>query len=62
MPGLRVKTFSATKSEDRQNLGDQISSWLRKVEGQGVKIIDKSVLQSSDNAFHCLSVVIFYEE
>lgn len=59
MPKLRVKTFSATKSEDRQNLGDKINDWLGR---SNINVLDKVVCQSSDSQYHCLSVVFFYEE
>ncbi len=53
-----VKVFSATKARDREILGDHITSWVR---GQpGLVVIDTAVRLSSDSAFHCLSIVLFF--
>jgi len=51
-----VKVFTATKARDRDALGDSITQWVR---SNGVEILDHVVVQSSDCAFHCLSVVLF---
>ncbi len=53
-----VKVFSATKAKERDDLGEQVNRWLRA--NADLEIVDRSVLQSSDNEFHCLTVVIFY--
>ena len=53
-----VKTFCATKAADRDQLGERVTEWLR--EHSGIEIVDKVVVQSSDNQFHCISVVLFY--
>ncbi len=55
-----VKVFSATTFDDRLHLGEKITKWIK--EHQAVKIVDKVVLQSSDQSFHCITVVIFYQE
>jgi hypothetical protein len=52
-----VKVFSATKWRDRDVLGEQITTWI--AENPSVLIVDKVVRQSSDSAFHCLSIVLF---
>jgi hypothetical protein len=54
----RVKVFSATKAREREELGDTVNRWLE--EHEGIEITDHSVQQSSDNEFHCLSILIFY--
>lgn len=54
-----VKVFCATKAREREELGEVITRWLRE---NKVTVVDKVVKQSSDNEFHCLSVVIFYNE
>lgn len=54
-----VKVFSATKAKDREELGETITRWLR---AHPVQVVDKVVTQSSDNEFHCLTVVLFYTE
>jgi hypothetical protein len=53
-----VKVFSATKHQDREVLGETITRWLR--EHPGIDIIDKVVTQSSDEAFHCIAITLFY--
>ena len=54
-----VKVFSATKAKERDELGEQVTRWLRA--NADLEIVDRQVLQSSDNEFHCLTVVIFYK-
>jgi len=54
-----VKVFCATKAREREELGETVTKWLRE---NKVQIVDKVVSQSSDNEFHCLSIVIFYNE
>jgi hypothetical protein len=53
-----VKVFSATKAKERDDLGEQVTRWLRA--NADLEIVDRTVSQSSDNEFHCLTVVIFY--
>jgi len=53
-----VKVFSATKAKDRDDLGEQVTRWLRA--NSDLEIVDRTVVQSSDNEFHCLTVVLFY--
>jgi len=53
-----MKVFSATKARDRSELGEQVTRWLR--ENPEVEVVDKIVTQSSDQAFHCISVTLFY--
>ena len=55
-----VKVFSATKARERETLGEQVTSWIRK--NQSKEIIDKIVTQSSDSEFHCLTITIFYKD
>lgn len=55
-PFNRVAVFSATKARDREELGDKISRFLETYRGE---IVDKTVAQSSDREFHCLSIVLF---
>jgi len=55
-----VRVFSATKARERDELGAVITRWLR--ENPGITIVDKDVKQSSDNEFHCLTIVIYYNE
>ncbi len=53
-----VKIFSTTVMRDRQAMGESITRWLEA--NQGIEIADTVVTQSSDDAFHCLTVAIFY--
>ena len=53
-----VKVFSATKAKERDDLGEQVTRWLRA--NADLEVVDRNVMQSSDNEFHCLTVVIFY--
>jgi len=55
-----VKVFSATKAKEREELGETITRWLRS--NADLEIVDRVVSQSSDNEFHCLSVVLFYRQ
>jgi hypothetical protein len=55
-----VRVFSATKAKEREELGEHVTRWLRA--NTGVDIVDRVVTQSSDDEFHCLTIVIFYRE
>jgi hypothetical protein len=55
-----VKVFSATMAQERANLGERITEWLRA--RPEVEVGDTIVTQSSDAAFHCLAFTIFYWE
>ena len=52
-----VKVFSATKAKERAELGETVTRWLR---ANDVEIVDRVVTQSSDDEFHCLTIVLFY--
>jgi len=55
---LGIKVFSATKARDREMLGEVITDWLR---GHPTfDVFDKIVTQSSDHAFHCIAITLFY--
>ena len=54
-----VKVFSATKARDRDELGENVTRWLR---DNQVQIVDKIVTQSSDREFHCVTVTFFFRE
>ena len=55
-----VKVFSATMAQERDNLGEKITAWLR--DHPGAKVVDKIVTQSSDEAFHCVAITLFYRD
>ena len=55
-----VKIFSATMAQERDQLGEKISQWL--AEHPQLRVVDTVVTQSSDEAFHCLAITLFYWE
>jgi hypothetical protein len=55
-----VKVFSATKFRDREELGEAITKWMS--QNRHLKVVDREVLQSSDREFHCLSIVLFFDD
>ena len=54
-----VKVFSATKAREREELGENVTRWLKA--NPGVQVTDKIVTQSSDREFHCLTITLFYK-
>jgi hypothetical protein len=54
-----VKIFSATKAADRLQLGERITAWMG--EHPEYQVVDRRVTQSSDKAFHCLAITIFWK-
>jgi hypothetical protein len=55
-----VRIFSATVAQQRAQLGEIVSEWLAR--HPQLELRDLQVLQSSDSAFHCLSIAVFYWE
>ena len=55
-----VKVFSATMVADRDQLGEKITAWM--ASHQQCKLTDVIVTQSSDEAFHCLAITLFFWE
>ncbi|HLL24059.1 MAG TPA: hypothetical protein VK427_18130 [Kofleriaceae bacterium] len=55
-----VKVFSATMQMDRHQLGEKVTSWLQA--RPGIEVADIVTKQSSDAAFHCLSITVFYRD
>lgn len=53
-----VKVFSATTANDREDLGGRVTRWLR--DNPDVRVVDKVVTQSSDEAYHCITITVFY--
>ena len=53
-----VKVFSATMVADREQLGEKITAWM--ASHPSCKITDVIVTQSSDEAFHCLAITVFF--
>jgi hypothetical protein len=64
VPGIQnsftgVKVFSTTLARDREVMGETITKWLK--DHADVEIVDRTVTQSSDKEFHCLSITLFYK-
>jgi folate-dependent tRNA-U54 methylase TrmFO/GidA len=55
-----MKVFSTTLARDREQMGDNITRWL--ADNPNVEVVDKTVTQSSDKEFHCLTITLFYRE
>jgi len=55
-----VKVFSATMVADREQLGEKVTAWMHA--NQSKKVTDVVVTQSSDEAFHCIAITVFYYE
>lgn len=54
-----VKVFSATKHKEREELGEMITRWLDSQSGK-IELVDRVVTQSSDNEYHCVTVILFF--
>jgi hypothetical protein len=57
-PFNAVKVFSATMAPERDSLGEKVTAWLRA--HPHVQVTDTIVTQSSDAAFHCLAITVFF--
>ncbi len=55
-----LKVFSATMVADRDQLGEKVTHWL--ANHPQCKLADIVVTQSSDEAFHCVAITVFYWE
>jgi hypothetical protein len=55
-----VKVFAATMFRDREGLGERVTQWL--AEHSELDVVDMKVTQSSDAAFHCITISVFYFE
>jgi hypothetical protein len=55
-----VKVFSATMVADRDQLGEKVTAWIAAHPEK--KVTEISVTQSSDEAFHCIAITVFYAE
>lgn len=52
-----VKVFTATKAKERNAVGDRATEWLRG--NPDMEVVDKQLRLSSDQEFHCLSLILF---
>jgi hypothetical protein len=55
-----VKVFSATMVADRDQLGEKVTAWM--TNNSHLKVTDIVITQSSDEAFHCIAITVFYWE
>jgi len=55
-----VKVFSATMVADRDQLGEKVTAWI--AGNKEKKVTDIVITQSSDEAFHCIAITVFYWE
>jgi hypothetical protein len=55
-----VKVFSATMVADRDQLGEKVTAWIAAHAER--KVTDIVITQSSDEAFHCIAITVFYWE
>lgn len=52
--------FSASKHEERGKLGEAVTAW--RARNPDYEVLDTKVTQSSDNAFHCVTITVFYKK
>jgi hypothetical protein len=55
-----VKVFSATMVADRDQLGEKVTAWMNN--NPQCKVTDIVITQSSDEAFHCIAITVFFWE
>jgi hypothetical protein len=55
-----VKVFSATMVADRDQLGEKVTAWM--ATNSHLKVTDIVITQSSDEAFHCIAITVFYAQ
>lgn len=53
-----VKIFSATMMNERAALGDLVTKWIH--DNPALELHEIVVTQSSDEAFHCVTLTVFY--
>lgn len=56
--GLQV--FSATMHQDRAVLGEKVTAWIADNKDR-IDIVDYEVHQSSDEAFHCVTIIVYFK-
>ena len=55
-----MKVFSVSKAEERDRLGERVTAWL--TDHPEVEVRKIKTLQSSDKAFHCISIVLLFQD
>ena len=58
MPIAGVKVFTATMFAERGQLGEKVTAWLE--DHEELQPTEFVITQSSDSAFHCLAITVFY--
>jgi hypothetical protein len=51
-----VKVFSVTRARERDELGERVTAWIE--DNPDVEILRTVVAQTSDDKFHCLSMIL----
>jgi len=52
-----VKVFTSSLAHEREVLGERVTAWLR---AEKCDVVEIKVAQSSDSAYHCLTIMVFY--
>jgi hypothetical protein len=55
-----LKVFSATIAPERARLGERITEWIQT--HPRCELTEIVVTQSSDAAFHCVAITVFFRE
>jgi len=55
-----VKIISATMVAQRAELGEKVTDWI--AAHPRCELVEIEVVQSSDSAFHCISICIFMHD
>lgn len=55
-----MEIFTGTKHTDREALGRKVTDW-RQRNGSKIEVTEIRTVQSSDNEFHCTTILIFYK-
>lgn len=59
-----VRVFCATMVRQRADLGEVVTRWLEDAHESrpGFQLVCIEVRQSSDDGFHCITIVVFFNE
>ena len=52
----RLKVFSVTRREGRDDVGERIGEWI--AANPRTEVLWARILQTSDRKFHCLTIVL----
>ncbi len=55
-----MKVFSATMAQEREILGEKVTAWM--AAHPELEIRDIQTVQSSDEAFHCITVNVMFHD